>query len=67
LIGANMPSVLAEVAFLSNREDEELLKSPQGRQAVAEALLAGMTDYMKSLNSAALARTDDKPEPPNPD
>ncbi len=67
LIGANMPSVLAEVAFLSNREDEQLLKSPQGRQAVAEALLAGMTDYMKSLNSAAFARTDEKPEPPNPD
>jgi len=67
LIGANMPSVLAEVAFLSNREDEELLKSPQGRQAVAEALLAGMTDYMKSLNSASFARTDEKPEPPNPD
>ena len=67
LIGANMPSVLAEVAFLSNREDEQLLKSPQGRQAVAEALLAGMTDYMKSLNSASFARTDEKPEPPNPD
>ena len=67
LIGANMPSVLAEVAFLSNREDEQLLKSPQGRQAVAEALLAGMTDYMKSLNSASFARTDEKAEPPNPD
>ncbi|MBI4462289.1 MAG: N-acetylmuramoyl-L-alanine amidase [Acidobacteria bacterium] len=60
LIGANMPSVLAEVAFLSNPDDEELLKSPQGRQAVAEALLGGMTEYMKNMNSVAFARSEEK-------
>jgi len=63
LIGANMPSVLAELAFLSNRDEEEVLKSPQGRQAVAEALLAGMTEYLKSLNSVAFARTEEKAAP----
>lgn len=55
LIGANMPSVLTEVAFLSNPDDEKLLKSPKGRQKVAEALLAGMSSYLESLNSLAFA------------
>ena len=64
LIGASMPSVLAEISFLSNRDDEELLKSPQGRQAVAEALLAGMTTYMKNLNSVAFARTQEEKKTP---
>ncbi|MFQ5696428.1 MAG: N-acetylmuramoyl-L-alanine amidase, partial [Terriglobia bacterium] len=67
LIGANMPSVLTEVAFLSNRDDEKLLKSPQGRQRVAEALSAGMTEYLKNMNSVAFARTDEKTAAPNPD
>jgi N-acetylmuramoyl-L-alanine amidase len=55
LIGGNMPSALTEVAFLSNPEDEKLMKSPQGRQSVAEALYAGMTKYLEDLNSVAFA------------
>lgn len=64
LIGANMPSVLAEVAFLSNPEDEQLLKSPQGRQAVAEALFAGMSKYLQNLNSVAATHTAEKAASP---
>jgi N-acetylmuramoyl-L-alanine amidase len=56
LLGANMPSVLTEIAFLSNAEDERLLKSPQGRQKVAEAIYAGLVQYLKNLNSLAVAR-----------
>jgi len=55
LIGGNMPSALTEVAFLSNAEDEQLMKSPQGRQGVADALYAGMTKYLEDLNSVAFA------------
>ena len=56
LVGANMPSVLTEVAFLSNRQDEKLMKGSKGRQAVAEALFAGMSNYLEGLNSLAAAR-----------
>ncbi|HXR34742.1 MAG TPA: N-acetylmuramoyl-L-alanine amidase, partial [Candidatus Binataceae bacterium] len=41
LIGANMPSVLAEIGFLSNPREEALLKKPDYRQKLAEALYRG--------------------------
>jgi len=51
LIGANMPSVLAEVAFLSNPRDEKLLKSDTNRTRIAKALFSGIEGYMKTLGS----------------
>ena len=32
LIGANMPSVLAEIAFVSHPQEEKLLRTPEHRQ-----------------------------------
>ena len=49
LIGAGMPSVLAEVAFLTNRPEAALVKTPAYRQRVAEALHAAVMRYRKSL------------------
>ena len=49
LIGANMPSVLAEIAFVSNPEDERLLKTPEYREAVARSLFKGVRAYLESL------------------
>ena len=49
-----MPSVLTEIAFLSNRTDEKILKSAAGRQKVAEGLYAGLSQYMENLNSIAM-------------
>ncbi len=51
LIGANMPSVLAEVAFISNPRDEKVLKQENNRQRLAQALFAGIEGYMKTLGS----------------
>ncbi len=51
LIGANMPSALSEISFLSNPSDEKLLKEPSYRQKVAAALYAGLAKYLSSLNS----------------
>ncbi len=51
LIGANMPSVLSEISFLSNPADEKMLKKPDQRQRIAEGLYHGMSDYLESLNS----------------
>jgi N-acetylmuramoyl-L-alanine amidase len=50
LIGANMPSVLAEVGFLSNSREESLLKKPDYRQKLADALYRGVVRYTDSLS-----------------
>jgi N-acetylmuramoyl-L-alanine amidase len=51
LIGANMPSVLAEISFLSNPSDERLLRKSDQRERVAEGLFRGVESYLDSLNS----------------
>ena len=53
LIGANMPSVLAEISFISNPADEQWLKKPENRQKVAEGLYHGIESYLQSTNSLA--------------
>ena len=54
LIGADMPSILTEVSFLSNPSDEKLLKKPEYRQRIAEGLFQGIVSYLQSLNSVTL-------------
>jgi N-acetylmuramoyl-L-alanine amidase len=55
LIGANMPSVLAEIGFVSNSREEALLKKPDYRQKLAEALYKGMEKYTESLSHFQVA------------
>jgi N-acetylmuramoyl-L-alanine amidase len=50
LIGAHMPSVLAEIGFLTNAKEETLLKKPDYRQKLAEALYKGVSRYADSLS-----------------
>lgn len=50
LIGASMPSVLAEIGFLSNSRDETNLGKPEYRQKIAEALYKGLAQYSQSLS-----------------
>ena len=57
LIGATMPSVLAEVSFLTNRDEAALLRSQSYRQQIAEALLAGVMKYQNSLKKAQVLRS----------
>ena len=49
LIGANMPSILAEISFLTNPQDERLLRRPDYRERIATALYDGILDYLRSL------------------
>jgi N-acetylmuramoyl-L-alanine amidase len=51
LIGADMPSILTEISFLSNPADEKLLKQPEQRQRVAEGLFQGIFSYLQNMNS----------------
>jgi N-acetylmuramoyl-L-alanine amidase len=54
LIGADMPSILTEISFLSNPADEKLLKKPEQRQKVAEGLYQGVASYLQSMNSVTV-------------
>jgi N-acetylmuramoyl-L-alanine amidase len=49
LIGAAMPSVLAEISFVTNKPEGQLLKSSTYRQQIAEALLDAVLRYQQSL------------------
>lgn len=57
LIGAEMPAILAEIAFISNRNDEALLGKTSFRQEVAEHLYSGIADYAKSLGTLTIKRS----------
>jgi N-acetylmuramoyl-L-alanine amidase len=56
LIGASMPSVLAEIGFLSNAREEQLLRKPEHRQRLAEALYQGVSRYSQSLSHFQVAQ-----------
>jgi N-acetylmuramoyl-L-alanine amidase len=56
LIGAAMPSVLAEIGFLTNATEEALLRKPEHRQKIAEALYKGIAAYADTLSRVDLAR-----------
>jgi N-acetylmuramoyl-L-alanine amidase len=54
LIGADMPSILTEISFLSNPADEQQLKKPDQRQKVAEGLYQGVASYLQAMNSVTV-------------
>jgi len=56
LIGATMPSILAEIGFVSNPRDERLLRRSEQRQKIAEALYKGVVQYANSLSHIQMAR-----------
>lgn len=49
LIGATMPSVLAEISFVTNKQDGSLLKTGPYRQQVAQALADAVLKYQQEL------------------
>jgi len=57
LIGANMPSILTEISFLSNAHSERLLKSSAYREQIAKALFNGIEEYISNLGSVRVAQS----------
>lgn len=45
LVGASMPNVLLEAGYLSNKQDEHILRSAQGQQRIAEAVFNAVKRY----------------------
>jgi N-acetylmuramoyl-L-alanine amidase len=62
LIGANMPSILAEVSFVSNPGDERRLQTSDYRQRIAESLYRGISKYVSGLSGVKVASKIDKTE-----
>jgi len=62
LIGANMPSILAEISFVSNPTDERKLETAEHRQRIAEALYRGVSKYAGGLSGVKVASKVEKTE-----
>ena len=60
LIGANMPSILAEISFVSNPADERRLQTAEYRQRIAESLYRGIAKYVSGLSGVRVASRLDK-------
>jgi len=55
LIGANMPSILAEISFVSNPVDARRLQTPEHRQQIADSLYRGVARYVNGLSGMKMA------------
>jgi hypothetical protein len=55
LIGASMPSVLAEISFITNRQELQLVKTAAYKDKIAQALYAAVLRYRKSLKGSGVA------------
>ena len=53
LLGATMPSVLVETAFISNRREEKRLTDPDYHRQAADAIIAGVRNYAKAFKLIA--------------
>jgi N-acetylmuramoyl-L-alanine amidase len=56
LIGANMPSILAEISFLTNPDDARQLRDPNYRERIAESLYRGVSRYVSGLSGMRIAQ-----------
>ncbi len=54
LMNTNIPSILAEVGFISNSDEENLLRKDSYKQAIAEALFRGIKNYVGSLSPQSI-------------
>ena len=61
LIGANMPSILAEISFLTNSDDAREMQQSAYRQRIAESLYRGVSRYISGLSGVRLAQNSSHP------
>lgn len=57
LIGAHMPSILAEISFLTNPQDASELAQSAYRERLAEALYRGVARYVDGMSGVRVAKT----------
>jgi N-acetylmuramoyl-L-alanine amidase len=56
LKGSRIPAVLIETAFVSNREEESLLKSSAYREKVAENIADGIRNFSRVYSGMEIAQ-----------
>jgi N-acetylmuramoyl-L-alanine amidase len=59
LIGASMPSVLAEISFVTHPQEAQLLRTPAYRQRIAEALFDAIVRYQNTLKATRTTASQD--------
>jgi N-acetylmuramoyl-L-alanine amidase len=52
LVGASMPNILVELGYLSNKKEEQVLRSRSGREKISEALFEGIKEYKTKYERA---------------
>jgi N-acetylmuramoyl-L-alanine amidase len=63
LLGAQMPSILIETAFISNARECKRLVSPKFQERLAEGIVEGIRKYIKATSPTALLKTPQRSRP----
>jgi N-acetylmuramoyl-L-alanine amidase len=61
LVGASMPNVLVELGYLSNKREEQFLRSHNGKKKISEAIFKGIKDYKLKYEKALQEGVKEKP------
>jgi N-acetylmuramoyl-L-alanine amidase len=61
LVGAEMPSILVEISFISNREEERRLNSNKYRESIAHAIARGLDSYISQSTLIVYPRVQGRP------
>jgi len=61
LVGASMPSILVEVSFISNPDEERLLSNEGYRRLIAASIATGIREYLRS--QSGIQKVADRPGP----
>ena len=64
LVGATMPAVLVEFAFISNAEEEKKLKDPEFQQAVVDAVSRAVVRFFARRHPVSIRPTPPAAPPP---
>ena len=59
LVGASMPNVLVELGYLSNRNEEQILRTENGQDRIADALFRGVKEYKLKYEKSLQEGIDD--------
>lgn len=64
LYRTSMPSILTEIGFISNAEEEKYLNSPQGQDIIARAIFRSVRDYKLTMEKGIAGIEEDTPDEP---
>jgi N-acetylmuramoyl-L-alanine amidase len=65
LIGADVPSILLEIGFISNKKEAEIISSAVTQEKVASGISKGIEDYLVGLGTLARNPAPSNEQPAN--